>query len=332
MTSDSLQTPQQTSPGPARLIPVGISSCLMGEKVRYDGAHKRSDYCRDVLSRYFEFRQVCPEMAIGLGTPRPTIRLIDTGSAPAQAIQSVNPARDVTRALADHADNILGLYPDLCGFVLTEKSPSCGLFRVKTYDEAGHLLHARGRGIFARQLAEQCPHLPLEESGRLNDPHLCENFILRVYAWHEWHHQLLPDLRPATLIAFWSRYKFLVLAHNEKLYRQIGPLLGQLGQAELPTLARQFFELLMQALETPSTRGSNTNALQHLQGFLKRRLDPVEKKSLQSLIRQYKEGSVPLIVPLSMIRHLLERHPDAYAASQKFLQPYPDELGLRNRK
>lgn len=329
-------------------IPVGISGCLLGEKVRYDASHKRSSYCQDVLSRYFEFRPICPEMAIGLGTPRPTIRLIASDSTrdPAhdhdsnggdnsngiRAIQSTASPRDVTRPLADYADTVLQTHTDLCGFVLTEKSPSCGLFRVKTWNEQGQLQHDRGRGIFARRLTERMPHLPVEEAGRLNDAHLCENFILRVYAWHEWHTCLLPALDARNLLAFWSRYKYLTLAHNEPLYRQIGPLLANVGKADLPVLANTFFDTLMSALETPSTRGSNTNALQHLQGYLKKSLDAVEKKSLQQLIRQYKEGIVPMIVPLSMMRHLFNRYPDSYIHQQKFLQPYPDELGLHNRK
>ncbi len=325
----SSQTASDTS-FPDR-IPVGISACLLGEKVRYDGAHKRSDYCQDVLSRYFDFRQACPEMAIGLGTPRPTIRLVASdGGRQVSAIQSAEPPRDVSAGLAAVADDVLQGQADLCGFILTEKSPSCGVFRVKTYDERGGLLHAKGRGLFAARLLERQPLLPVEEAGRLNDPHLRENFVLRVYAWHEWHNSLLPALSMANLTAFWARYKFLVLAHNEAVYRQIGPLLGSASRSALPAVAEQFFAWLMEALATPTTRGSNTNALQHLQGYLKKRLDAVEKKSLQLLIRQYKEGSVPLIVPLSMMRHLLARYPDDYANQQKFLAPYPDELGLRN--
>jgi uncharacterized protein YbgA (DUF1722 family)/uncharacterized protein YbbK (DUF523 family) len=312
-------------------IPVGISGCLMGEKVRYDGGHKRSDYCRDVLSEYFQFHKVCPEMQIGLGSPRPIIRLV-ASDAGISAIQTTEPARDISEPLANVGDELLNSHPEMCGFVFTEKSPSCGLFRVKTYDDKGNLLHAKGRGLFAARLTERLPHLPVEESGRLNDPYLCENFILRVYTWHEWHTKLLPNLSAANLTHFWARYKFLVLAHNEAIYRQIGPLLANAGKQTLAELAESCFDLLMTALETPSTRGSNTNALQHMQGFLKKRIEPIEKKSLQTLIRQYKEGLVPLIVPLSMMRHLLEKYPDAYAEQQKFLSPYPDQLGLRNLK
>jgi uncharacterized protein YbgA (DUF1722 family)/uncharacterized protein YbbK (DUF523 family) len=312
-------------------IPVGISACLLGEKVRYDAQHKRSNYCNEVLAEYFDFKPFCPEMAIGLGAPRPTIRLVGQPDG-LHAIQSTATPRDVTDELAAYADTVYQGHPQLCGFVFTEKSPSCGLFRVRAYNEKGQPFSDSARGIFARRLTERWPLLPVEESGRLNDADLCENFILRVYAWHEWHTEVLPSLTAHSLLRFWSSYKYLVLAHDEKTYRQIGPLLGNLAVENLSALAADFFALLMHALDKPSTRASNTNALQHLRGFIKNATDETEKNTLNVLIDQYKAGVVPLIVPLSMLRHLLTRYPDAYANEQRFLNPYPDTLGLRNKK
>jgi uncharacterized protein YbgA (DUF1722 family)/uncharacterized protein YbbK (DUF523 family) len=312
-------------------IPVGISSCLLGQKVRYDSQHKRSDYCNEVLSQYFDFHPFCPEMAIGLGAPRPTIKLVGQPDA-LRAIQNVSPARDVTDELASYAELVHASHPQLCGYIFTEKSPSCGVFRVRAYNEKGNTINDNSRGIYAKRLMEIWPHLPVEESGRLNDADLCENFILRVHAWHEWHTEILPSLTPHALIRFWSSYKFLVLAHDEKTYRKIGPLLANLAVEDFPALAGNFFTLMMQALEKKSTRASNTNALQHLRGFVKDSIDDIEKQTLNKLIEQYREGIVPLIVPLSMLRHLLARYPDTYATEQRFLQPYPDALGLRNNK
>ncbi|HQQ74282.1 MAG TPA: DUF523 and DUF1722 domain-containing protein [Pseudomonadales bacterium] len=312
-------------------IPVGISACLVGEKVRYDAQHKRSNYCNEVLSQYFDFQPFCPEMAIGLGAPRPTIRLVGQPDA-LRAIQATETPRDVTDELASYADTVHSNNPLLCGYVFTEKSPSCGLFRVRAYGEKGQPINDTSRGIFARRLTERWPLLPVEESGRLNDVDLCENFILRVYAWHEWHTAVLPSLSANNLIRFWASYKYLVLAHDEKTYRQIGPLLSNLAVENLHALASDFFALLMQALQKTSTRASNTNALQHLRGFIKNATDETEKNSLNVLIDQYKSGVVPLIVPLSMLRHLLARYPDSYANEQRFLNPYPDSLGLRNKK
>ncbi len=322
--------PAPFSPASPR-IPVGISACLLGEKVRYDGAHKRSSYCNDVLSQYFDFRPYCPEMAIGLGAPRPVIRLVGEPDN-LRAIQRTEPPRDITGELAAYADTVLDVAQSLCGYIFTEKSPSCGLFRVRAYNNAGHQINDSSRGVFARRLTERMPLLPVEESGRLNDADLCENFILRVYAWHEWHTAVLPNLSAQGLIAFWSRYKYLVLAHDEKNYREIGPLLANLAVADLPTLAQQFFTRLMQALQKPSTRAGNVNAIQHLRGFVKKAADEVEKQTLNTLIDQYRDGHVPLIVPLAMLRHLLARYPDDWATEQRYLQPYPDALGLRNRK
>jgi uncharacterized protein YbgA (DUF1722 family)/uncharacterized protein YbbK (DUF523 family) len=312
-------------------IPVGISACLLGETVRYDAQHKRSDYCNDVLSRYFELKPFCPEMAIGLGAPRPTIRLVQQQDT-LRAIQATDTPRDVTDELARYADQVCNSSPDLCGFIFTEKSPSCGLFRVRAYNSNGQQTGNQARGIFASRLTALWPLLPVEEAGRLHDADLCENFILRVHAWHEWHTGILPTLSAASLLHFWSRYKFLVLAHDEKTYRKIGPLLSNIAAHALESLANQFFFLLMEALAKPSTRASNTNALQHLRGFLKKSMDNTEKKTMDLLMEQYRNGIVPLIVPLSMLRHLLERYPHAYANNQRFLNPYPDTLGLRNKK
>lgn len=312
-------------------IPVGISACLMGEKVRYDAQHKRSNYCKETLAQYFDFQPFCPEMAIGLGAPRPTIRLIAQPDG-LRAIQSTETPRDVTDELASYADTVHSSNPLLCGFVFTEKSPSCGLFRVRAYNNKGQPFSDSARGIFARRLTELWPQLPVEESGRLNDADLCENFILRVHVWHEWHTSVFPSLTARSLLGFWSSYKYLVLAHDEKTYRLIGPMLANLAVDNLPKLATDFFSLLMHALEKPSTRASNGNALQHLRGFVKNSLDDAEKNTLNTLLEQYRDGVVPLIVPLSMLRHLLARHPDTYANEQRFLNPYPDALGLRNKK
>jgi uncharacterized protein YbgA (DUF1722 family)/uncharacterized protein YbbK (DUF523 family) len=312
-------------------IPVGISACLLGEKVRYDAQHKRSAFCNEVLSQYFEFQPFCPEMAIGLGAPRPTIRLVGQ-PGDLRAIQATETPRDVTDDLALYADTVLSQQTQLCGFVFTEKSPSCGLFRVRAYNGKGNTLNDSSRGVFARRITERWPLLPVEESGRLNDVDLCENFVLRVYAFHEWHNTVLPSVTPHVLIRFWSSYKYLVLAHDEKTYRQIGPRLANLAVDNFPALANEVFEMLMRALEKPSTRASNTNALQHLRGFIKNSIDDVEKQTINTLINQYRAGHVPLIVPLAMLRHLLARYPDAYANDQRFLNPYPDALGLRNRK
>ena len=312
-------------------IPVGISSCLLGEKVRYDGEHKRSSYCHDLLSQHFDLRPFCPEMAAGLGAPRTIIRLTEQDGE-LRAMQQTDPSRDVTDLLASHADHVADTHADLCGYIFTERSPSCGLFRVKQYNDSGVQTGDRARGIFAARLSERLPLLPMEEAERLNDADLCESFILRVYVWHEWHSQLLPRLSAKQLLEYWSRCKYLVLAHDESIYRQIGPLLATLGQQNLHSLASTFFDLLMQALARPSTRGSNCNVLQHLRGYIKGALDETEKRGLDTAMAQYRQGHVPLSVPLAIMRQLLARHPQAWASAQSYLHPYPDILRLRHHQ
>jgi uncharacterized protein YbgA (DUF1722 family)/uncharacterized protein YbbK (DUF523 family) len=316
-------------------IPIGISACLLGDNVRHNGGHKLSTYCRDVLGPWFDYRPVCPEMSIGLGTPRPTIRLVSIEGRN-QAIQTSDkngsPEQDVTEALARVAENYHQQQPALCGYIFMEKSPSCGVWRVKRYNDAGNALPSDGRGIFADRLMTLRPDMPVEEAGRLNDPDLRESFIVRVFASYDWQTQVLPALDLHNLIRFWTRYKYLVLAHDEKIYRQIGPLLAKADKTRLVPLATEFFRLLLQALATPSKRSGNVNALEHLRGFIKEHADPVEKASMTRSINDYRKGIVPLIVPLSLLRHLLDRYPVDYARIQQFLQPYPDELSLRNNK
>lgn len=316
-------------------IPIGISACLLGENVRHNGGHKLSTYCRDVLGPWFDYRPICPEMSIGLGTPRPTIRLVDI-EGKNQAIQSADKngsaESDVTNALASVADCYDQHQPALCGFIFMEKSPSCGVWRVKRYNDAGNSLASDGRGIFAERLMHLRPDMPVEEAGRLNDADLRESFIVRVFASYDWQTQVMPALNLHNLIRFWTRYKYLVLAHDEKIYRQLGPLLAKADKTNLIPTAKEFFRGLLQALATPSKRAGNVNALEHLRGFIKEHADPIEKASMTRSINDYRKGIVPLIVPLSLLRHLLDRYPVDYARDQQFLQPYPDELSLRNSK
>lgn len=223
-------------------IPVGISACLIGEQVRYDGRHKRSDHCLAVLAPYMDLRPVCPEMQAGLGAPRTIIRLVEEPHG-VRAIQQTTPLRDLSEALRHVAATVLANEPDLCGFVLTEKSPSCGLFQVKTYDAAGNLLHTHGRGLFAQQLANLRPHFPMEEAVRLADPQVCERFIQRVRLWHAWHTQLLPVLTVENLHRFWHQHRSLAPKHTQVL----DSLLAQVDEHKLPRIAEQFFGTWMQA-------------------------------------------------------------------------------------
>tara|TARA_R110001592_G_scaffold314257_2_gene589837 strand:+ start:329 stop:1306 length:978 start_codon:yes stop_codon:yes gene_type:complete len=314
-------------------IKVGISACLLGQPVRFNGGHKRSRFCTDVLSRYVEFLSVCPEMAIGLGIPRQPIRLVSDRASDTRvrALGTVNPEMDVTEPLARYAQQQAAEMADLCGFILMQKSPSCGLFGVKRYLANGHP-EGTASGVFAREFQRLHPLLPMEEAGRLNDDALRENFMVRVFAYHEWREYRSTDLTAAGLIDFHSRYKYLVMAHSLVHYKSMGRLLANLHSDTLESVASDYFTQLMTALAKPASRKMHTNTLMHLQGYLKQLISAADKAELTDVIQQYHQGIVPLIVPLTLLKHHLNHYEEAnaYARKQVYLNPHPYELGLRN--
>ncbi|MEX1222700.1 MAG: DUF523 and DUF1722 domain-containing protein [Idiomarina sp.] len=306
-------------------VKVGISACLLGDKVRYDGGHKRSSFCQDELAQHVEFVKLCPEVGIGLPVPRPTIRLEQTDSG----VQAVIPktGENVTEPLREFADKAKPKLNQISGYVLCAKSPSCGMERVKLYDpETGHA-RKEAAGIFTTRLHELFPALPLEEDGRLNDPLLRENFVMRVYVYAAW--QALPQpITKAALIEFHSRLKLLLLAHSQPVYRQLGPWLANLKQPEIED-CHYYLQQIMDALGKPASKGDHTNVLQHIQGYFKNQLSDRQKQELSALILGYREGVEPLLAPLTMIKHYLGEHPQPYLDSQFYLNPYPNNLKLR---
>lgn len=310
-------------------IPLGVSQCLLGEQVRYDGGHKRNRFLTDVLSQYVEFRPVCPEVAIGLGIPRKPIRLVATdGDTRVRGIE--NPDLDVTDALSAHADAVTDQLNDICGYVFMQNSPSCGVFGMKRYGVNGFPLDSKGRGAFAKRLMELMPLLPVEEAGRLNDAGLRDNFLTRVFAFYDWKTQVEPDPTAKKLIDFYSRYKYQVMAHHVPSYFAIGKYLSNLSDKDIKTSCATFFELFMTALSHHAGRKGNTNAMTHLRGYLKLLLQPHEKQELSQVIDSYKNGFVPLVVPLTLLKHHLMKVDNPYLKSQTFWSPHPENLGLRN--
>lgn len=308
---------------------LGISACLLGAEVRYNGGHKASAFCREQLSQYFDFVPLCPEVAIGLGTPREPIRLVGDPAAP-RAVGTVHPEHDHTQKLTSYAQQSIASLPPLCGYILMQQSPSCGLKRVKVYQEQGQPAQAKGRGIFAQELCKRLPNLPVEEDGRLKDPVLRENFLSRVCTYAQWLELCRNGLSRGGLIAFHARHKYLLMANNPLGYKRLGRLLGTLSEQPLQQLAEQYIGELMQALTRCATRGSHSNVLQHLSGYFKTVLSAAEKQEMQRLISQYRHGIVPLVVPITLLKHHLGKHPDQYLAQQAYLQPHPENLSLRN--
>jgi uncharacterized protein YbgA (DUF1722 family)/uncharacterized protein YbbK (DUF523 family) len=310
-------------------LKIGISACLLGNPVRFNGGHKESRLCSETLSRYFQFVPVCPEVGIGLGTPREAIRLVGDPARP-RAVGSIHRERDVSDALTAFGQRTAEQLDDICGYILMQKSPSCGMERVKVYQDNGNPVPGGGRGLFAAALMQARPDLPVEEDGRLNDPVLRENFITRVFAYAEWQRLQQAGLTRRALYTFHARYKYQLMATCRPQYQALGRLLAGSSQHPLEEFAPRYFSQLMDALKHTASRGSHSNVLQHLSGYLKRDLSRDDKLELQQVIDQYRLGIVPLVVPLTLLKHHFRRHPDDYIASQAYLQPHPEDLSLRN--
>jgi len=310
-------------------IKVGISSCLLGQEVRFDGGHKHDRLCTETLASYFDFVSECPEVGIGLGIPRKPIRLIGTAEAP-KAVASHDNTIDYTEQLIDFGQKKALQHDTLCGYIFMKNSPSCGLFRVKVYGDSGYPDKAGGRGIYAQTITDAQPLLPVEESGRLTDPALRENFITRVFAYHNWQQLVAVGLSHKAIIDFHASYKYCLMAHSPSDYSKLGQTLADAGNSAPNELGKRYFKALMTALTKVATRKTHSNVLMHLQGYLKKALSDDEKQELVKVINQYRINQVPLIVPITLLKHHFANHPDPYISQQAYLQPYPEDLSLRN--
>lgn len=310
-------------------IRIGISACLLGEKVRYDGGHKRDGYLVETFGRFVEWVSVCPEVEMGLGTPRETLRLVRIG----ESVRMVMPktGEDHTDAMQAFARRRLRQLEkdDLCGYVLKKGSPSCGMERVRVFSSHG-MPAKSGRGIFAEELLAHFPNLPVEEEGRLYDPRLRENFIERVFAYRRLRTLFAGRWKQGHLVAFHTAHKLLLMAHSPQAYASLGRLVA--GGKSLPhTELRSRYETeFMAALSEKATTRRQTNVLQHIAGYLRPHLDETSRKELQALVEDYRRGLVPLVVPVTLIRYFLRRSPIPYLNGQVYLEPHPKELMLRN--
>lgn len=308
---------------------IAISACLLGERVRFNAGHKESPLCSRVLASHFDFVPLCPEMAIGLGAPRQPIRLVGDPAHP-RAVGTRDAGLDVSAPLSAYGERMAGELDDIDGFIFMQKSPSCGLERVKVYQANGQPAEGGGRGLFAAAFCARRPELPVEEDGRLHDPVLRENFVTRVFVHADWRRLLGEGLSRQALLDFHARHKYLLMASHPQQYRALGRLLGEVGRHAPEELGPRYFAQLMMALRQCASRGSHGNVLQHLCGYLRPALEPDERAELQQLIEQYRLGILPLVVPLTLLKHHFRRHPHPYVARQVYLQPHPEELGLRN--
>lgn len=318
-------------PPPPPPLPVAISECLTGRPVRYDGSDAASSLPGEALAGLLSFRPICPELGIGLGVPRPPVRLVGSPDAP-RVLGLEDPGLDVTEALTDYGRHCAKQLGAVFGYIFMERSPSCGLRGVKVYPSDGGPPRRAGRGAYARSLLQCLPRLPAEENGRLLDPARREAFLDQVFAYAYWRRLLAAGLTPGRLIAFHARHKYLLMAHSVPNYRQAGRLLANLrpagnsartGAAEggLAEVGERYLGCLLNGLSKPANRGSHGNALLHIQGHFKRRLDSAARRCLSDCIEAYRRGAVPLSEPRSLLRDLLAAHPDPYLKQQIYLQP-----------
>jgi uncharacterized protein YbgA (DUF1722 family)/uncharacterized protein YbbK (DUF523 family) len=312
-------------------IKIGVSSCLTGEKVRWNGDHKQDRYVKDTLSQFFEYVPVCPEVEVGMGTPRETVALY--GSLEKPKMISRKTRTDWTHKMNRYTkDRIKDLSKDdLCGYIFKSKSPSCGLGRIPVYDELDRSKARHGAGMFADAFTKANPLVPVEDEGRLNDNIIRENFIVRVFSFFRLKTELLnKKARPGTLVQFHTEHKFLLLAHSRKHYQVLGKIVAEVKNIPWNRVLSSYISTFMEALTLKSTPKKNTDVLLHMMGFLKKILTKEEKKDIFDTIEDYRNELIPLIVPVTLVRHQVKKHNIAYLLNQVYLNPHPKELMLRN--
>jgi uncharacterized protein YbgA (DUF1722 family)/uncharacterized protein YbbK (DUF523 family) len=320
---------------------VGVSACLLGERVRYDAGHKRDLFLTEVLGRHVEWVEVCPEVEAGFGTPREPMHLV---LARAEAGGRAAPLRtdhlslvvtktgvDVTDKLRRYAGRKAKFLVSqrLSGFVLKKDSPSCGMERVKVYSREG-MRERVGRGLFAEALMTALPNLPIEEEGRLADARLRENFIERVFAYQRLRGLFDARWTPGALVRFHTAHKLALMAHSPMAYRSLGELVAAAGTKPRVEIEREYESAFMSALRTVATPRRHANVLHHMLGYLKKALDADERAEMLGLIDEHRQERVPLVVPLTLMRHHVRRHGVAYLEGQTYLEPHARELSLRN--
>jgi len=310
-------------------IKIGISTCLLGESVRYDGGHKKDRYLTDTLGRYLEYVPVCPETEYGLGIPREALRLVGDPDSP--RLVTSRSGIDHTEGMLKYARNRVSELEkeDLCGFIFKSKSPSSGMERVKVYNEKGMPVQ-KGVGIFVRVFMEHFPLIPVEEEGRLHDPVLRENFIERIFTLKRWRDSMKGRSSVGKLVDFHSRNKLLLMAHSPQHYREMGKLVAGGKEIPLKELYSRYEKLMMEALSLKATVKKNSNVLQHMLGYFKKQLVPDEKQEVLETIDSFRDGDVPLVVPLTLLKHFVRKYEEPYLGIQTYINPHPVALKLRN--
>jgi len=310
-------------------IKIGVSSCLLGNKVRYDGGHSHDRFLTQTLGLFAEYVPICPEVECGMPTPREAVRLVGSPE---------NPRLETQKTTVDKTDQMKTWIKErlkelskenLCGFIFRSKSPSSGLYRIRVYGDDGKV-RKNGTGLFAKAFTEAFPRIPVEEAGRLNDPKLRENFIENIFSLQRWRQLRDQNMTIGGLVAFHTQNKLLIFSHNQDIYRKMGKLVAQGKNDEFSHLIDTYESLLLKALRLPTTLKKNINVLQHIMGYFKKNLSSDEKQELLTVFDQYRSGYVPLIVPITLINHYVRKYDQPWLKTQTYLNPHPFELKLRN--
>ena len=310
-------------------VRIGISRCLLGDKVRYDGNHSHDRFLTQTLGLFVEYVPVCPEVECGMPTPREAVRLVGDPENPRLVTQKtgVDKTEQMQTWIKKRIKELEN--ENLCGFIFKSKSPSSGLYRIRVYTDDGKV-RKTGVGLFANAFTRHFPRIPVEEAGRLNDPKLRELFIESIFSFQRWRDLIggKPDM--GQLVEFHTQNKLLILSHSPEIYRQMGKLVAEGKKLGMLKLLDAYEALLFKALKLKTTEKKNINVLLHALGHFKKQLTSDEKKELLSIIDQYRSGYVPLIVPMTLLKHYVRKYDKPWLKDQTYLNPHPFELKLRN--
>lgn len=321
---------EQTLNTKSQKIPLGISSCLLGQKVRFDSGHKHNPYITQTLGEFFSFEPFCPEVSIGLGTPREPIRLVnsdDSGSV--RCVGTKDPSLDVTDKLTECGKAQAPWVASVYGYIFKKDSPSCGMERVKVYTQSS--ARRDGRGLFAAQIMDMFPNLPVEEEGRLGDARLRESFVKRVFLYKRWRDLVDGKPKAKDVVDFHARHKLIYMSHNQTKARALGRLVAEIGEHELDSFCDTYIAAVTDLMRKPATQKNHCNVLSHIQGYLKRTLDADDRAELDQMIEHYRLGYIPLIVPITILRHHFRKFPHPYIDDSYYMHPHPRELMLHNQ-
>ena len=309
-------------------VRIGVSSCLLGNPVRWNAGHKLDRYLTNILGQFVEYVPVCPEVEAGFGVPRESVRLVGDPEDPRMI--TFKSKKDLTDQMKRWAKKRVKELEkeDLCGFIFKSDSPSSGMIRVKVYSEKG-MPRKVGVGMFARAFMDHFPRIPCEDDGRLRNAAIRENFIERLFSLKRWRDIASASPKMGKLVDYHSRNKLLLLSHSQKHYRLMGKLVANEKKLPPRKLFDQYEQLLLEALELKTTVKKNQNVLLHLMGYFKKQLTPDEKQELLEIFDQYRSGYVPLLVPLTLINHYVRKYDQPYLKIQTYLNPHPVELKLR---